>query len=95
MLIAQLQHDPDIMGRIYAAEALSEIGSLEAVASLRQVLEQETFWGVQAEVARSWAKSIPRRRWRRSWRTPACPIRKHVALWSRHWANLRTTGPPH
>jgi aminopeptidase N len=52
MLIAQLQHDPDIMGRIYAAEALGEIGSLEAVASLRQVLEQETFWGVQAEVAR-------------------------------------------
>jgi aminopeptidase N len=52
MLIAQLQHDPDIMGRIYAAEALSDIGSLEAVASLRQVLEQETFWGVQAEVAR-------------------------------------------
>jgi aminopeptidase N len=52
MLIAQLQHDPDIMGRIYAAEALGEIGSLEAVASLRQVLEQDTFWGVQAEVAR-------------------------------------------
>src|SRR5262249_38745267 len=52
MLIAQLQHDPDIMGRIYAAEALSDIGNLEAVASLRQALEQETFWGVQAEVAR-------------------------------------------
>jgi aminopeptidase N len=52
MLIAQLQHDPDIMGRIYAAEALGEIGSLEAVTSLRQVLEQDTFWGVQAEVAR-------------------------------------------
>jgi aminopeptidase N len=52
MLIAQLQHDPDSMGRIYAAEALGEIGSLEAVANLRQVLEQETFWGVQAEVAR-------------------------------------------
>ncbi len=52
MLIAQLQHDPDIMGRRYAAEALGDIGSLEAVASLRQVLEQETFWGVQAEIAR-------------------------------------------
>jgi aminopeptidase N len=52
MLIAQLQHDPDIMGRIYAAEALGELGSLEAVASLRQALEQDTFWGVQAEVAR-------------------------------------------
>jgi aminopeptidase N len=52
MLIAQLQHDPDIMGRIYAAEALGELGSLEAVTSLRQAMEQETFWGVQAEVAR-------------------------------------------
>src|SRR5215470_10801745 len=52
MLIAQLQHDPDIMGRIYAAAGLGELGSLEAVASLRQALEQETFWGVQAEVAR-------------------------------------------
>jgi aminopeptidase N len=52
MLVAQVQHDPDVMGRIYAAEALGEIGSLEAVASLRRVLEQETFWGVQAEVAR-------------------------------------------
>src|SRR5262249_56852519 len=52
MLIAQLQHDPDIMGRIYAAEALGEVGSLEAVASLRQALEHDSFWGVQAEIAR-------------------------------------------
>src|SRR5438093_3623792 len=52
MLSAQLQHDPDIMGRIYAAEALGEVGSLEAVASLRQALEHDTFWGVQAEIAR-------------------------------------------
>src|ERR1044071_4620381 len=52
MLIAQLQHDPDIMSRIYAAEALGELGSLEAVTCLQEVLEQETFWGVQAEVAR-------------------------------------------
>src|SRR5262249_21430107 len=59
MLTAQLQHDPDIMGRIYAAEALGEIGSLEAVASLRQVLEQETFWGVQAEGARILEKIHP------------------------------------
>lgn len=52
MLIAQLQHDPDVMGRIYAAEALGELGSLEAVASLRQALERDDFWGVQAESAR-------------------------------------------
>jgi len=53
MLIAQLQHDPDVMGRIYAAEGLGEVGSLEAVASLRQALERDAFWGVQAEIARS------------------------------------------
>jgi aminopeptidase N len=52
MLSAQLQHDPDVMGRIYAAEALGEVGSLDTVASLRQALEQDTFWGVQAEIAR-------------------------------------------
>src|SRR5712692_11228182 len=56
MLIAQLQHDPDVMGRIYAAEALGEVGSLEAVSSLRQVLEQDAFWGVQVEIARSLGK---------------------------------------
>lgn len=52
LLIAQLQHDPDIMGRIYAAEALGELGSLEAIASLRQALEHDPFWGVQGEIAR-------------------------------------------
>lgn len=51
MLIAQLRHDPDPMGRIEAAIALGELGSLEAVESLRQALTQEAFWGVQAEIA--------------------------------------------
>jgi aminopeptidase N len=51
MLIAQLEHDPDPMGRIYAAEALGELGSLEAVTALRRTLQRETFWGVQAEIA--------------------------------------------
>ena len=95
MLIAQLQQDPDVMGRIYAATTLGELGSLEAVTSLRQVLEQDTFWGVQVEVARilgtiqysGSAGSAPRR-------TCAYPIRKPVAPWSRPWANLRMSGPP-
>jgi aminopeptidase N len=51
MLIAQLEHDPDPMGRIYAAEALGELGSLEAVTALRRALEHDSFWGVQAEIA--------------------------------------------
>lgn len=51
MLMAQLQHDPDPIGRIYAATALGELGSLEAVTGLRQALEHDPFWGVQAEIA--------------------------------------------
>jgi aminopeptidase N len=73
MLIAQLQHDQTIMGRIYAAEALGEIGSLEAVTSLQQVLEQETFWGVQAEVARILGKIHTPAAWKRSWRHTHVP----------------------
>lgn len=52
MLTEQLRHDPDIMGRIYAAEALGELGNTAAVEALRQALEQDPFWAVQAEVAR-------------------------------------------
>jgi aminopeptidase N len=51
LLMAQLEHDPDPMGRIYAAQALGELASLEAVQALRQALERETFWGVQTEIA--------------------------------------------
>jgi aminopeptidase N len=51
MLMAQLANDPAPMGRIYAAEALGEIGSLEAVQALQHALAHDAFWGVQAEVA--------------------------------------------
>lgn len=51
MLMAQLAHDPDPMGRISAAVALGEVGSLEAVTALRHALEHDAFWGVQAEIA--------------------------------------------
>ena len=51
MLLAQLEHDSDLIGRIYAAQALGELASLEAVQALRQALEHDTFWGVQAEIA--------------------------------------------
>jgi hypothetical protein len=81
MLIAQLQHDPDVMGRIYAAEALGELGSLEAVASLRQVLEQIRSGASRWRWRASWAPSILRQRWKRSSRTCTYPIRKPVALW--------------
>lgn len=50
-LKAQLQHDPDPISRIYAAEAIAKKGGLEAVKALATALEQDHFWGLRAEVA--------------------------------------------
>ncbi len=47
----QLKHDPDPVARIYAAEAIAKKGGLEAVQALEAVLQEDTFWGVRAEVA--------------------------------------------
>ncbi len=51
-LKAQLQHDPDPISRIYAAEAIAEKGTLESVQALAQALKEDAFWGVRSEVAR-------------------------------------------
>ncbi|MBD1852658.1 M1 family metallopeptidase [Cyanobacteria bacterium FACHB-502] len=50
-LKAQLQHDPDPVSRIYAAEALAKKGGLEAVKALAQAMQSDSFWGVRAEAA--------------------------------------------
>jgi len=50
-LKAQLQHDPDPISRIYAAEAIAKKGGLEAVKALSEALKSDSFWGVRAEVA--------------------------------------------
>jgi len=50
-LKAQLQHDPDPVSRIYAAEALAKKGGLEAVKALSEALKSDPFWGVRAEIA--------------------------------------------
>ncbi|MGC1309616.1 MAG: M1 family metallopeptidase [Phormidesmis sp.] len=50
-LKAQLQHDPDPISRLFAAEALAKKGSLEAVAALEKSLADDPFWAVRAEVA--------------------------------------------
>ncbi len=50
-LKAQLQHDPDPISRIYAAEAIAKKGGLEAVKALSEALKSDPFWGVRAEVA--------------------------------------------
>lgn len=54
-LSAQLQHDPDPIARIYAAEALAKKGGLEAVKVLAEALQQESFWGVRVEIVRNLA----------------------------------------
>ena len=50
-LKAQLQHDPDPIARIHAAEAIAQKGGLEAVKALAAALQRDRFWGVRAEVA--------------------------------------------
>jgi len=54
-LKVQLQHDPDPLSRICAAEAIAKKGGLEAVKALTTALQQEAFWGVRVEVARNLA----------------------------------------
>lgn len=55
-LKAQLQYDPDPLSRIEAAIALAKKGSLEAVNALAAALQQESFWGVRAEIAEQLAE---------------------------------------
>ncbi len=51
-LKAQLQNDPDVLGRIFAAQALAKKSNPSVVKALESVLLDETvFWGVRAEVA--------------------------------------------
>lgn len=54
-LKAQLQHDPDPISRIYAAEALAKKGGLEVVKVLSTALKEDPFWGARVEVARNLA----------------------------------------
>ncbi|MBL1210067.1 M1 family metallopeptidase [Geminocystis sp. GBBB08] len=55
-LKAQLQHDPDVISRIYAAIAIGKKGNLEAVKILNNALENEKFWGVKVEIAKQLGK---------------------------------------
>ncbi|BCX11301.1 MAG: aminopeptidase [Thermosynechococcus sp.] len=51
-LKAQLQDDPDVLGRIQAAIALGKKGNLEVVQVLAEALKREPFWGVRREIAK-------------------------------------------
>ena len=50
-LKAQLQFDPDPIARVFAAKAIAQKGTLEALNALAQSLTRDRFWGVRAEVA--------------------------------------------
>lgn len=56
LLLHQLEHDTDVMGRIEAAKALAKLGSVEAVAALRRAVLEDPFWGVQSEAAKALGK---------------------------------------
>jgi aminopeptidase N len=55
-LAAQLTADDDVMGRVYAAQALGKKGSAEALKALKLALVKDLFWGVQAEAAEALSK---------------------------------------
>jgi len=50
-LIASLQGDAGIVGRIRAAKALAKEGSPRAIDALSKALKNDSFWGVRAEIA--------------------------------------------
>ncbi|NEQ95667.1 MAG: M1 family metallopeptidase [Cyanothece sp. SIO2G6] len=54
-LMAQAQHDPDPISRIYAIQATAKKGGLEAVKGLTTVLSRDVFWGVRKEAAKALA----------------------------------------
>ncbi|MEM7797484.1 MAG: M1 family metallopeptidase, partial [Cyanobacteria bacterium P01_C01_bin.118] len=54
-LQAQLKHDPDPISRLYAAKAIAQKGTLEAVDILSKALLSDAFWAVRAEVAEALA----------------------------------------
>ncbi|MHA2620728.1 MAG: M1 family aminopeptidase [bacterium JZ-2024 1] len=56
MLRAQLECDPNVVGRCYAATALAKNGSSEAIAALKDALIKQPFWGVQASCAEALGK---------------------------------------
>ena len=51
MMRYQLAHDPDVLGRIEATEALGEDGSSESIEALKSALFNDAFWGVRVAAA--------------------------------------------
>jgi aminopeptidase N len=53
LLIYQLEHDEDSVGRIEAAEGLAKHTAPEAIEALKKAVMSDAFWGVQAAAARA------------------------------------------
>jgi aminopeptidase N len=56
MLRYQLAHDPDILGRVEAAEALADKEEDESLEALVTALNNDTFWGVRVAAASALGK---------------------------------------
>ncbi len=56
MLRYQLAHDPDVLGRIEAAEGLAEKDDDESFEALTTALNNDAFWGVRAAAATALGK---------------------------------------
>jgi aminopeptidase N len=54
-LKAQLLSAPDVISRLYAAQALGKKNTLAALAALETALHQETFWGVKVAICQALA----------------------------------------
>ena len=53
MMIHQLEHDEDVIGRVQAAQDLGKNGSPDCIQALKGAVLNDGFWGVQVEAARA------------------------------------------
>ncbi len=53
MLLYQLKHDEDVIGRIQAAQDLAKLDAPDCVEALKEAVLGDAFWGVQVEAARA------------------------------------------
>ncbi len=56
MLRYQLQHDPDVLGRIEAAEGLGKLADPQSIEALEAALFAEQFWAVRGVIAEQLGK---------------------------------------
>ena len=53
MLMYQVEHDDDVIGRIEAAQGLAKIGGPGCVDALKDAVLNDVFWGVQVQAAKA------------------------------------------